>query len=204
MIAEVVGGMTSGSLALLADAGHMLTDAAAIVMALVAMGLGEREASAERTFGYYRTEVLAAMANAFGLWLIAGWILLEAYHSLHRKGGRGGLARAVCGHRRSADQHCRRLDTPPLVRAQRERGGRVQHVLADLLGSVGVIVSAILILTLDWVLADPMLSVIIALLIVYNTRGLIVRVANVLLEGAPEHIDVYRLCSELEEMEASH
>ena len=80
MIAEVVGGMISGSLALLADAGHMLTDAAAIVMALVAMGLGEREASAERTFGYYRTEVLAAMANAFGLWLIAGWILFEAYH----------------------------------------------------------------------------------------------------------------------------
>ena len=63
---------------------------------------------------------------------------------------------------------------------------------------------AILILTLNWVLADPMLSVIIALLIVYNTRGLMVRVANVLLEGAPEHIDVYRLCSELEEMEASH
>ena len=80
MVAEVVGGVISGSLALLADAGHMLTDAAAIVMALVAMWLGGRAASAERTFGYYRTEVLAALANAFGLWVIASWILIEAYH----------------------------------------------------------------------------------------------------------------------------
>ena len=80
MVAEVIGGVISGSLALLADAGHMLTDAASIVMALVAMWLGGRAASAERTFGYYRTEVLAAMANAFGLWVIASWILIEAYH----------------------------------------------------------------------------------------------------------------------------
>ena len=80
MVAEVIGGVISGSLALLADAGHMLTDAASIVMALVAMWIGGRAASAERTFGYYRTEVLAAMANAFGLWVIASWILIEAYH----------------------------------------------------------------------------------------------------------------------------
>ena len=116
MVAEVIGGIISGSLALLADAGHMLTDAAAIVMALVAMWIGEREASASRTFGYYRTEVLAAMVNAFSLWLIAGWIVFEAYHRLfteevHVDGWPGADSR----HGRSADQHPGRLGSPPLV-----------------------------------------------------------------------------------------
>ncbi len=202
MVAEVIGGIISGSLALLADAGHMLTDAAAIVMALVAMWIGERQASAERTFGYYRTEVLAAMVNAFSLWLIAGWIVFEAYHRLateevHVDGvpvlivGTGGLLINILAawilHRSS--EHSVNVE------------GAFQHVLADLLGSVAVIVSAIIILTTGWMLVDPILSVLIALFIVYNTRGLIVRVVNVLLEGAPEHIDVYMLCSELEEME---
>ncbi len=202
MVAEVIGGIISGSLALLADAGHMLTDAAAIVMALVAMWIGEREASAERTFGYYRTEVLAAMVNAFSLWLIAGWIVFEAYHrvfseEVHVDGlpvlivGTGGLIINILAawilHRSS--EHSVNVE------------GAFQHVLADLLGSVAVIISAIVILTTEWMLVDPILSVLIALFIVYNTRSLIVRVVNVLLEGAPEHIDVYKLCSELEEME---
>ena len=80
MIAEVIGGLFSGSLALLADAGHMLTDAAAIAMALIAMWIAQRPASIERTFGYHRAEILAALANTFALWLIAGWILYEAFH----------------------------------------------------------------------------------------------------------------------------
>ena len=80
MLAEVVGGILSGSLALIADAGHMLTDALALGMALVAMWMAERSATAERTFGYERTEVLAAMLNTIALWLIAGWIFFEAYH----------------------------------------------------------------------------------------------------------------------------
>ena len=202
MVAEVIGGIVSGSLALLADAGHMLTDAAAIVMALIAMWIGEKAASAERTFGYYRTEVLAAMANAFGLWIIAGWITLEAYHRLtseavHVDGlpvlivGTGGffvnLAAAWILHRSS--EHSVNVE------------GAFQHVLADLLGSVAVIVSAIMIMTLEWMIVDPILSVLIALFIVYNTRGLIITVLNVLLEGAPAHIDVYKLCSDLEEVE---
>ena len=80
MLAEVVGGILSGSLALIADAGHMLTDALALGMALAAMWMAERSATAERTFGYERTEVLAAMLNTIALWLIAGWIFFEAYH----------------------------------------------------------------------------------------------------------------------------
>ena len=84
MVAEVVAGVISGSLALIADAGHTLTDAA-IAMALVAMWIAQRPASVERTFGYHRTEILAALANTFPLWLIAGWILFEAYHRAFRE-----------------------------------------------------------------------------------------------------------------------
>ena len=202
MVAEVVGGVLSGSLALLADAGHMLTDAAAIAMALVAMWIAQKEASVERTFGYHRTEILAALANVFGLWLIAAWIGFEAYHrftveEVEVNGlpvllvGIGGFMVNVIAawilHRSSGES----LNVE----------GAFQHVLADLMGSVGVIVSAALIMGFGWHIADPILSVAIALLIVYNTRRLTASIVNVLLEGTPKHIDVYRLCSELEEME---
>ena len=208
MVAEVIGGIVSGSLALLADAGHMLTDAAAIMMALIAMWIAERPASVERTFGYHRTEILAALANAFSLWLIAGWIIFEAYHRAfvevpHVEGfvvlivGTGGLlinlVAAWVLH--GSSEHSLNVE------------GALQHVIADLLGSVAVVISAILILTLEDSLGptifivDPILSVIIALLILWNTRHLIIRVTNVLLEGTPEHIDVFELCYEIEEVE---
>ncbi len=203
MVAEVIGGILSGSLALLADAGHMLTDAAAIVMALVAMWISQKEASVERTFGYHRTEILAALLNTFSLWLIAGWIFYEAYHRAFTEEsyeviglpvlivGIGGflvnVAAAWILHRASGES----LNVE----------GAFQHVIADLLGSVGVIIAAVLIMAFGWHIADPILSVVIALLIIYNTRKLIVSILNVLLEGAPEHIDVYQLCTDLEEME---
>ena len=199
MIAEVIGGLLSGSLALLADAGHMLTDAAAIAMALIAMWIAQRPASIERTFGYHRAEILAALANTFALWLIAGWILYEAFQRAFGREevddihgmtvllvGIGGLlvslAAAWILHRSS--EHSLNVE------------GAMQHVIADLLGSVAVVISAVLILTLGGTVeniwsVDPILSVIIALLIVWNTRHLIVRITNVLLEGAPEHIDLY-------------
>ena len=208
MVAEVIGGLASGSLALLADAGHMLTDAAAIVMALVAMWIADRPASVERTFGYHRTEILAALANAFSLWIIAAWIIFEAYHRAfvevpHVEGlwvlivGTGGLlinlAAAWILH--GSSEHSLNVE------------GALQHVIADLLGSVAVVISAILILTLEdrigssIFVVDPILSVVIALLILWNTRHLIVRITNVLLEGTPEHIDVFELCYEVEEVD---
>ena len=207
MVAEVIGGWLSGSLALIADAGHMLTDAAAIAMALVAMWIAEKAASVEHTFGYYRTEVLAALANLFSLWLIAGWIVFEAYHRLFVEEvevigwpvfivGFGGLliniAAAWVLHRSS--EHSVNVE------------GALQHVIADALGSVAVIVAGAIIIISDRMgnplhIVDPILSAVIALLIVYNTRKLIVRVMKVLLEGVPEHIDVYKLCHDIEEQE---
>ena len=98
MVAEVVGGILSGSLALIADAGHMLTDAAAIALALFAMWLSSRDASTTRTWGFHRTEVLAAMANAVALWLIAASVVFEAFERLqnhHEIEIEGGLMMAV-------------------------------------------------------------------------------------------------------------
>ena len=202
MLAEIIGGLVSGSLALLADAGHMATDAAAIGLALLAMWFAEREASAERTYGFYRTEVLAAMLNAFALWLIVAWIFFEAYHrfaveEVHVDGvpvlivGTGGLIV--------------NLIAAYMLHASAEHSlnaeGAFQHVLADLLGSVGVIVAAILVIAFDWVVADPIISMIIGLLILASSWGLVTRVFHVLLEGTPEHVDVYSLCHDIEEIE---
>ena len=202
MLAEIVGGILSGSLALIADAGHMFTDALAILMALIAMRFAEKAASAERTFGYQRSEVLAAMLNTIALWVIAGWIVFEAYHRTFSEDididgwpvlfvGMGGLLinLIVAWILHRSAEHSMNVE------------GAFQHVLADLMGSVGVVVSAIVILTTEWVLIDPILSVLIALLILWSSRHLMFTVMNVLLEGAPKHIDVYKLCSDIEDFE---
>ena len=207
IVAEVIGGLLSGSLALLADAGHMLTAAAAIVMDLVAMWIADRPASVERTFGYYRTEILAALANTFSLWLIAAWIIFEAFHrafvEVHNIEGWTVLLVGIGGLTinlvaawilHTSSKHSVNVE------------GALQHVMADPLGSIVVIISGVLILTLSGtveniLVVDPILSVVIALLILWNTRHLIVSITNVLLEGTPERIDVFELCYEIEEVE---
>ena len=201
MLTEVVGGILSGSLALLSDAGHMITDAASIALALFAMKVAERPPSAERTFGYRRAEVLAAMMNALSLWLIAAWVIFEAYHRIQDVPEiEGGLmlvvgilgllvnvAAAWVLHRSS--KHSMNVE------------GALRHVMADLMGSVGVVISGILIVTLNWTIIDPILSVLIAALVAHSSWSLTVKVFKVLLEGVPDHIDVYRLCSDMEDVE---
>ena len=201
MFVEVAGGILSGSLALIADAGHMLTDAASIGLALAAMHFAERPASAERTFGYLRLEILAALLNVFTLWVIAGWVIVEAWRRLlappEVEGqlmltvGAVGLAVNVLAawilHRSAA--HSVNVE------------GAFRHVMADLLGSVGVVVSGVLVWAFGWTLADPILSVIIGLLILLGTWRLLGKVVHVLLEGAPPHVDVRRLCREMEKVE---
>ncbi len=202
MIVEVLGGIFSGSLALLADAGHMLTDAASIALALVAVWIAGRPESIERTFGYQRTEVLAAAFNALSLWIIAGWIVWEAverfsnHHEIHIDGGLMlivgvigllvNVAAAFVLH--SGSKHSLNVD------------GAFKHVMADLMGSVGVVISGVVVILTDWVLIDPILSVGIALLIVVSSWRLVLRSVNVLLGGVPEHLDLYALCAELEDV----
>ena len=206
MFVDVVGGVLSGSLALLADAAHMLTDAASILLALVAMWIANRPAAAGSTFGFYRTEVLAALLNTLSLWLIAGWIFFEAYHRFFDTPEVEGpllLGVGVIG------LVVNIAAAWVLHRAARESlnvEGAFQHVLADLMGSVGVIISGILILSFaesnsTWYIVDPIMSVLVGLLILKVSWGLFMRVFKVLLEGTPESVDIYYICSEMEEVE---
>lgn len=198
---EIAGSLLSGSLALLADAGDMVTNITAISLALLSLWLSGRPASAERTFGLRRTEVLAALANAITLWTIAAWIFLEAYERFQEAPEvEGGImlvagvivllfnAAAAATLYRSAQQN---------ITVE----GAFRHILADALGSVGVVVSGILIVTLGWTLADPIASIAIAALIILSSLPMWGKVLHVLMEGVPENVDVYRLCSDLEEEE---
>ena len=201
MCVEVIGGIVSGSLALLADAGHMLTDAASIALALAAMHFAERPHSVQRTFGYHRLEILAALVNALALWLIVAWVLFEAYDrftSVTEIDGGLMLGIGVIG-------LCVNLGAAWILHRSSSHNVNIEgaflHVIADLLGSVGVVISGILIWTLGWTLADPIASVIIAILILVSSWRLMKKVVHVLLEGTPEHVDVYQLCSRLEAME---
>jgi len=200
MVVEVVVGMLSGSLALMADAAHMLTDAGAIGLALFAIWISNRPASIKRTFGYYRTEVLAALFNAVSLWILAAWIFYEAYHRFRDvpevaggmvliAGSAGLLVNVVAAwilHRSAG--HSLNVD------------GAFRHVIADLLGSIGVVVSGVLTLAFGWWIADPILSVLIGVLILISSSRLVVNVFHVLLEGAPARIDMHRLCMALEDV----
>ena len=198
---EIVAGIFSGSLALMADAAHMFTDAAAIGLALLAMWLANRPASIERTFGYYRMEILAALFNALSLWLIAAWIFFEAYHRFRDvpevQGGIVLLVGAVgLGVNLIALWILRRAAGHSL-----NVQGAFQHVLADLLGSIGVIVSGILTLAFGWWISDPILGVLISVLILISSWRLVARVVKVLLEGVPPHLDMHGLCNALEDVE---
>ena len=196
--AEVVGGLAANSLALLADAGHMATDVGALSLALLAAFFALRPPSTSRTFGFQRAEVLAASLNALSLLVIAVWILLEAYRRFAAPPevtgpivlavGTGGLVvnvGAALVLRRSARQN---LNVE----------GAFLHVLGDLLGSVGVVVSAVLVLTLDWRLADPLAGAAIAAFIVVGAVRMLRRVLHILLQGTPAHLDIGRLCERFE------
>ncbi len=201
MFAEVIGGILSGSLALLADAGHMLTDAASIGLALVAMQVAARRASTEHTFGYHRFEILAALTHALTLWAIAIWIAFEAYERFREVPEvEGGLMLTVGTIGLVVNIAAAWILHRPAEHSVNVEGA-FQHVMADLMGSVGVVISGSLIWAFGWTLADPIISVGIGILILASTWRLLAKIVNVLLEGTPKHIDVYRLCSKIEEVE---
>lgn len=189
MVAEVVGGLLTGSLALLADAGHMLSDAAALGLALFAAWIARRPVTPERTYGYHRTEILAALANGATLVVIAGVIVVEAwerFESPREVDGATMLAIAVGGL------------AVNLVALWVLHGGRGEslnlrgawlHVLGDALGSVQVIAAGALIWAFGWQWADPVASVLIALLVAWTSWSLLRDAAHVLMEGTPRHLD---------------
>jgi cobalt-zinc-cadmium efflux system protein len=190
LIAEVVGGLWAGSLALLADAGHMFSDVGALALSLFALWLAQRPSSVERTFGYHRVEILAALANGVALVAVALLILREAVERLNAPRevlGAPMLIVAVGG-------LFINLAGLWMLHGGKDSNLNVRgawlHVLSDTLGSIGVIVAAFLVWAFGWTRADPIASIGIALLVIFASWQLIRETVGVLMESAPGHIDV--------------
>ena len=188
MLAEAVGGWLAHSLALLADAGHMLADVAALGLSLVVASLAQRPATAERTFGLQRLEIVAALVNGAALLAISLGIALEAYHRFRAPSqvhgavligvaavslvaNAAGAAILHRGHHHSLNQR-----------------GAYLHIVGDVLGSAGALAAGAIIVATGWVQADPLISVLIAVLILGSAWRLVKESTDILLEAAPAHI----------------
>lgn len=190
MVVEIVGGLVADSLALIADAAHMATDALGLGMALLAIHFAGRPASERRTFGYARAEILAALANCLLLLGVGGYVLYEAVQRfLTPAATQGGptIVFALIG------LAANMVSLMLLMRGQRESlnvRGAFLEVVADALGSVAVLVSAVIVLTTGWQAADPIASLLIGLMIVPRTVRLLRETLDVLLESAPKGVDM--------------
>lgn len=190
MVVQAVGGLLAGSLALVADAAHMLTDAGGLALALLAIRIAARPATPEKTYGYLRAEILSAMANAVVLLLLSGYILYEAYHRLFAPPeilAWPMLVIAVAG--LAVNLASMKLLAAGADESLNVKGAYVE-VLSDMLGSLGVIVAAVVVMLTGWTLIDPIVAAGIGLFIVPRTWGLLKHSTNILLEGAPLGADV--------------
>lgn len=199
-VAEVLGGLLTNSLALLSDAGHMLSDMAALGLTLFAFLIARRPATTKRTYGYHRMEILAALINGLTLWLIVGVIFHEAYRrfldppEVHSMGmvvvaalGLGvnvGAGFILYG----SDQENLNLR------------GAFLHVVGDALGSVGAIAAGVIILFTGWYLADPVVSIFIGGLILYTSWSLIKESVNILMQSAPSGLDIEEVQRAIEQV----
>ncbi|MBA3321147.1 MAG: cation transporter [Pyrinomonadaceae bacterium] len=190
MLAEAFGGWWTNSLALLADAGHMLTDVAALALALSAFWFSSRPATPHKTFGYHRLEILAALVNGVALVVISLLIFYEAYERWGEPRdidsrvmiwvAAGGLCvNLLCAWLLHGDHH-----------GDLNMRGAWLHVMGDALGSVGAIIAGVCVAAFGWTQADPLVSVLIGLLIIFSAWHLIRESTNVLLEGTPAHINL--------------
>jgi cobalt-zinc-cadmium efflux system protein len=190
MIVEVVGGLLSGSLALLADAGHMLTDTMALALAAVAFRVSGRPADTRLTYGYRRFQILAAFVNGLALLVIVGWILYEAIRRfLAPEAVLGGTMLLVAGLGFAVNV----VAFVVLHGGDRDNlniRGAALHVAGDLMGSIAAMIAAIVIIYTGWMPIDPILSLAVAVLILRSAWTLVRRSAHVLLEGAPEWLDI--------------
>ena len=201
MIAEIVGGVISGSLALLADAAHMLTDAGSLALAWVGYKLADRPADPQRSYGFARMKILAAFTNGILLVLLSLWIVWEAIHRLLEPVevmGNVLMAVAVGG-----------LIVNIIAFAILHGGskedlnlqGALWHVAGDLLGSVAAIGAAVIIMTTGWMAADPILSVLVALLVLFAGVRIARKSGHILLEGPPAGLDPAEISADLASLE---
>lgn len=198
---EAIGGFIIGSLALIADAAHMLTDVTALAIAIAAIKIGQRAATSEKTYGYYRFEILAAAFNAILLFLVAIYILYEAYQRLNNPPelySIGMLIIAIIGLTIN-------LISMSLLKADKDKSLNIKaaylDVLSDMVGSVGVIVGAIIIYYTGWVWVDSTIGILIGLWLLPRTWVLLKESINILLEGVPAGINLAEVKESLSEVE---
>jgi len=190
LVVEVVGALWSGSLALLADAGHMLADAGGLALALFAIWIAGRPPTPAKTYGYYRAEILAALINALVLLVVAGGILVETYRRfLTPPAILGGPMLGVATVGLVVNLACAGLLHGAAEGSLNVRAAYLE-VLGDALSSLGVVLAAVAVVLTGWTLADPLVSGAIALVIVPRTWGLLRQAVNVLLEGTPAHLNL--------------
>ena len=196
-VIELAGGIYANSLALMADAAHMLTDLCALGLSLFALHISGRPATHEKTYGYHRAEILAALANSIFLVLIGLYIFYEAWHRFQDPPEVKSipmLTVAVTG-------LAANLATAALLFGSRKESlnlrGAFLHVSADTLGSMGAIIAGILIWTRGWNLADPVVSVVVGALVLYSSWKLVSESVDVLLEATPGHLDIDRILQDM-------
>lgn len=203
MIAEVVGGLWSGSLALLADAGHMMVDSLALLLAVVGAWMARRPADARRSYGYGRVEVLAGFLNALTQFGLVAFIVYEAVSRLfHPAPILSGVMLVVAVFGLAVNLIVLRTlhghDHDDVNVA-----GAALHVLGDLLGSVAAVLAALAVRWMDWLWADPVLSILVSLLILNSAWRLLRRSSHILLEGVPEGLDTVEIEAALRTADAS-
>ncbi|MFS0864043.1 cation diffusion facilitator family transporter [Fredinandcohnia sp. 179-A 10B2 NHS] len=203
MLLEFFGGLITNSLALLSDSGHMLSDASSLFLSLVAIWFASRPASPTKTYGFYRFEILAALFNAITLFVIAGFIVYEAYERFFEPptvasgtmmmiAGVGLLANLL-----SAWSLISKGDVKNNVNLR----SAYLHVLGDALGSVGAIIAGLVMLLFDWYIADPIISVLVALLILKSAWGVLTHSVHILMEGTPITINQNEVKTSIEGIE---
>ncbi len=200
-VTELVGGYLTGSLALLSDAVHMLTDIAALCLGLLTLWISTRPASSAKTYGYLRAEILGALLNGLFLWLLVVFIWIEAAGRLRNPrpvSGLGVMAVAIVGIGVNAfSAWMTSTDAPGGPRRGMAIRAVFVHVISDLIGSVGVLASGALTYFTGWMQADPAVSILIGGLVLYGSWGLVREGVDVLMESVPSHIDLDQMRNDL-------
>lgn len=204
MLAEAIGGFLTNSLALLSDAGHMLADVGALLLAMLALWFASRPVTTSKTYGYYRLEILAALANGVALVVISLLIFYEAFERIKTP----KRADEILGFEViwiAAGGLVINIISAWLLHSASEENLNVRaaflHVLGDALGSVGAIAAGVIIWRWEWTIADPIISIVMSLLIIYSSWHLIRESVNILLEGTPSHINVRAVIAAMQQID---